>query len=224
MQLLIEEARTSAHLEEIRHLETCVFEKEKGIHLPPLVPPDGCKVFRLLARSESDAAPIATVSVAQGEAHRQLLRRKGSTIGRDEPVARYTRLAVHRDYRGQGLCLRLLLEAQRRFVAPEGIRHTWLLFDAARAAASLLGTLLAFECDSTSVRSEYGACRLLFRDELSIAAQNGNRRGWAYLAALAESNSASDCGFLHHRQNPALFAPMISARSEVCATEALQLS
>jgi hypothetical protein len=99
-------------------------------------------------------------------------------------MARYTRLAVMPQYRGRSLSMRLILEAQRLFVAQENIRHTWLLFDAARASTSLLCAMLGFNCGREVIRSEHGPCRLLTRDELSLTAQDGNRRGWSYLTAL----------------------------------------
>jgi hypothetical protein len=88
--------------------------------------------------------------------------------------------------------MRLILEAHHRYVAKQMIHHTWLLFDAARASTSMLCTLLGFQSAAPLVRSEYGPSRLLVRDELSITAQRGNQRGWAYLAALAASNSAPE--------------------------------
>jgi hypothetical protein len=188
MELLIEEAQTNVHHEAIRHLETCVFVNEKHIDLPPLTEKSGRKLFRLLAREKLSGLPVATLSVAEGEVHPRLLNHRASGIRRGESSARYTRLAVRREWRGRGLHLSLFLEAQRHFITPAGIRHTWFLIETGQRSPSLLETVLRFGCDTKVVQSEYGPCRMLFRDELSITAQRGNRSAWAYIAALAASS------------------------------------
>jgi hypothetical protein len=199
MQLFIEEARTSFDLDAVRHLETCIFEREKGVTLPPLQGAEGDgKIFRLLARVASSNEPVATLSVVEGRPNYPGLLKaalggeKRPAANGNERVARYTRMAVRSEFRGHSLCLRLMLEAQRRFVGPEGIHKTWLLFNAERASSSLLAMLLGFTCDSQVIRSEYGRCRLLSRDELTITAHNSNRRAWAYLAALDEPSTAAE--------------------------------
>jgi len=189
MELLIEEAQTNVQHEAVRHLETCVFANEKHIDLPPLTEITCKNLFRLLAREKLSGLPVATLSVAEGEVHPRLLNHRAPGIRRGESSARYTRLAVRREWRGQGLHLSLFLEAQRRFITPAGIRHTWFLFDAGRRFPSLLETVLRFECDTKVVQSEYGPCRMLFRDELSITAQRGNRSASAYIAAVAASSA-----------------------------------
>jgi hypothetical protein len=175
MKFFIEEACSAGDVQAIRYLEDRVFRKEMGIKLPALEEAPGATAFRLLARRASSGEPVATLSVVESNAPGEILRRR---------MARYTRLAVLPECRGRSLSMRLLLEAQRLYVARENIRHTWLLFDAPRASTSLLCTLLGFHCGQAVIRSEYGPCRLLSRDELSFSAQDANRRGWAYLTAL----------------------------------------
>lgn len=193
MQVVIEEARTKFDHEAAQDLENRVFRREQGIHLPPLSVGTGVKVLRLLARAAAGSEPVGTLSVVESGNHCSLFRRYGSLIAnRPGRVARYTRLAVAPEYRGNSLSMRLILEACRRHVAKERIQHTWLLFDAARASTSMLCTLLGFRCAAPLVQSEYGPCRLLVRDEFSITAQKGNQRGWAYLTALAASNPAPE--------------------------------
>jgi GNAT superfamily N-acetyltransferase len=193
MQFIIEDARNEGNLKAIQHLENRVFRLEKGIDLPPFAAVRDGAIFRLVARALSNGVPVGTLSVVESNEHRPWFGRYESLIAnRGGRVARYTRLAVLPEYRGHNLSMRLILEAQRRFVAPENIQHTWLLFDAARASNSLLSRLLRFRCGSAVIRAEYGACRLLIRDELSISAQIGNRHGWAYLTALAASESVRD--------------------------------
>ncbi len=189
MHLVIEEALTGGDIQAARYLEDRVFRKEKGIKLPPLEETPGGIAFRLLARHASSGEPVGTLSVVESNAHDALLRRQSGLVANGNcRMARYTRLAVLPECRGQSLSMRLILEAQRLFVARENIRHTWLLFDASRASTSLLCKLLGFHCGQAVIRSEYGPCRLLSRDELSFAAQDGNRRGWAYLTALGAAS------------------------------------
>ncbi len=186
MGLVIEYARTNAQLQTIRNLETEIFGREKGINLPPLSPQPEGQLFRLLALDEATGAPVATLSVADGEAHPDLLHQKACVIRRGARVARFTRLAVRREYRGRGIHLRLLLEAHERFIEPQRIRYTWFLCDAARRSVSLLEGMLRFQRGSKVVDSEFGPCYLLFRDEFSLAAWNANRNTWACIATLED--------------------------------------
>jgi len=43
----------------------------------------------------------------------------------------------------------MIIEGHRRFVASQQIQHTWLLFDAGRAAESTMCKLLAFDPGDT---------------------------------------------------------------------------
>jgi hypothetical protein len=185
MQFVVHEASAAVDLKTIHDIEDQVFRSEKRIALPHLEEPPCGTVFRLIARSAENDAAAGALTVVESNADDPILRRHKNLVANSGRAVRYTRLAVLPQYRGQSLSTRLILEAQRRFVAPENIRYTWLLFDQARASSSLLSTLLGFNCGSAVIRSEYGPCRFLFREELSITAHNGNRRGWAYLAALA---------------------------------------
>lgn len=197
MQLVIKQVCTAVDADAVRYLEDRVFRQEKKVSLAPLEAASGQRAFHLLARAALSGEPVATLSVVETPPDSPFFRRYRISIpNRSACVARFTRLAVLPEYRGQSLSMRLILEAQRRLVAPAKIQHTWLLFDAARASKSLLCTLLGFHCGSSVVRSEYGPCRVLFRDELSIMAHEGNRRGWAYLAALADSSSVAETGSL----------------------------
>jgi GNAT superfamily N-acetyltransferase len=200
MHFVVEEARGSLDLTAIQNLENQVFRTEKQIDLPRLRVPANAEVFRLVARATPNGTPVGTLTVVDSNTHCPIFRRYGNLIssggGR---AARFTRLAVLPDYRGHSLSMRLILEAERRFIAPQNIQHTWLLFDASRASTSLLANLLGFHCGHDLIRSEYGPCRLLFRDELSIKARNGNRRGWAFLTALAASNSVPEVESLFSR-------------------------
>src|SRR5579863_4805935 len=187
MELFIENARTNAQVKAIRDIETEVFGNEKAVSLPPLSAQPGGLLFRLLASDELTGVPMATLSVAVGEAHPRFLDRYDSLIRSGATAARFTRLAVRREFRGRGIHLRMLLEAQQRFIAPRGIRYTWFLCDAARETPSLMEKMLCFQRHPGVVESEYGPCCLLSRDEFSLAAWNGNRNTWACIASLGDA-------------------------------------
>ncbi len=189
MDFIFQEAHNSAELETIRVIENQVFAVERQINLPPLGVAPGLACFRLIARTR-DGALAGCISVLESGANSPMFRRYGSLIaGGEGRSARYTRMAVLPGFRGQSLSVRLILEAQRRFIVPNNFRRTWLLLNPAQADKSLIPGLLGFECAAPLVRAEYGLCRVLHRDEFSITSFTGNRRGWAYLAALAASAS-----------------------------------
>jgi len=211
MQLVIEQVGNGDGVNAITHLEDRVFRKEQNIKLAPLVAMPGQRSYRLLARVVSSGEPIGTISVVETPPDSPLLEQFGIAIPRgSNGIARYTRLAVLPEYRGQALSTRLILEAQLRLVAPAKIQHTWLLFDARQASNSVLCRLLGFQCGSSVIRSEYGRSRVLFRDETSIAAHNGNRRGWAYVGALAEPPCLAE--------TETIFSPAFSMASGHAAT------
>jgi hypothetical protein len=186
MQYMFHEPRNSADLKMIDAIEQHVFGAEKRILLPPLDVPPGASCFRLIART-LDGAPVGSVCVL--ETGRPPVR-VADFAGDGGRSARYTRLAVLPPFRGQNMSIRLILEAQRMFVAPNNFRRTWLLLPQDRAEKSLIAALLGFQCAPPVIRAEYGSCRMLYRDELSITSLAGNRRAWAFLAALAAPVSA----------------------------------
>jgi hypothetical protein len=101
MQVVVEEARTRVDLEAAQDLENRVFRREKGIYLPPLAAGPDASVFRLVARSASGLEPIGTVSVVESGPECPVFRRYGAFIAnRPGRVARYTRLAVIPEHRG----------------------------------------------------------------------------------------------------------------------------
>lgn len=185
MEFVFGTARTNADVTLVREIEHQVFSMEKRLRLRPLqeTPAETC--FRLLARTH-EGVPAGCVTVLESQADCRIFGRYGWLIaGGVGRCARYTRLAVLPGFRGQNLSLRLILEAQRQLVAPKEFRRTWLLLPVDCAEKSLLSALLGFQCAKPVIRAEYGACRILHRDETSITSVSGNRRGWAYLAALA---------------------------------------
>jgi GNAT superfamily N-acetyltransferase len=195
MQFSIEQARSAADLETVQYLENRVFRYEKRMEVPELMIPEGTAVMRMLARLVPTGEPVGTLTVMETTGNSELHARYGVPVRSDGNgrVARFTRLAVLAPYRGQGLSMQLVIEAHRQFVVTQSIRQTWLLFDAGRAGTSLISTLLGYTVGPRSYRSEYGLCRVLFRDEMSIPAELGTRRGVAYLTALQSFYTTPQC-------------------------------
>jgi GNAT superfamily N-acetyltransferase len=187
MQVYITGAWSETDLRAVQLLEEEVFRREMGINLPAFHVPEQAAWLRLVARLEPDGKPVGTVTVLETTGDHDLHRSSGLTAPASTRIARYTRLAVLPQHRGYGLSLRLMLEANERFAVPNGIDTTWLLFDARRAQSSLMVSILRFHCGTAVIRSEYGACRVLSRNERGRAAIEGTRRGWAFVARHQKS-------------------------------------
>jgi hypothetical protein len=86
------------------------------------------------------------------------------------------------------LPLMLILKAHYNFVAPGKFSHTWLLFDAKRAASSSLCARLGFSAGERAFHSQFGIRRILVRDERSALCEQALRRTQKYLAAVARNN------------------------------------
>ena len=89
------------------------------------------------------------------------------------------------------LPLMLILKAHNHFVGPGGFTHTWLLFDAKRAANSSLCARLGFSASERVFHSQFGVNRLLVRDERSAFCEQAIRQTEQYLAAVAQKNGLS---------------------------------
>ena len=186
MQVYITDAWSERDLRAVQHLEDEVFRREMRINLPAFRVPRGVAMLRLLARLKPDSESVGTLTVVETTGEHDLHRASGVTVQADARIARYTRLAVLPQHRGYGLSIRLMLEAHERFCAQNGIHKTWLLLDSRRAPSSLIASVLGFTCGAKTIRSEYGPCRVLSRKELSSAATEGTRRGWAFLSRHQE--------------------------------------
>jgi hypothetical protein len=115
-------------------------------------------------------------------------------------TARYTQLAVAKPYRGMNLPLMLILKAHYYFVVPGGFTHTWLLFDAERAASSSLCARLCFSASERAFHSKFGVTRLLVRDERSAFCDQAIRQTQQYLVEVAQKNGRSS-HFDYHLPN-----------------------
>jgi ribosomal protein S18 acetylase RimI-like enzyme len=86
--------------------------------------------------------------------------------------ARLTNLAVLRRFRGMGIPARLLQEAMTRFVRKRNIEYTWLCYDASRAANSWLCRDWGFQVLPPIVQTQFGAHKVLMRDEFLARADS----------------------------------------------------
>jgi len=103
-------------------------------------------------------------------------------------------LSTGKPYRGMNLPLMLILKAHYHVVVPGGFTHTWLLFDAKRAANSSLCAHLGFSASERVFHSQFGVSRLLVRDERSAFCEQAIRQTQQYLATVAQRNGHSSHG------------------------------
>ncbi len=167
-----------------------VFKREMGISLARLTALDNSCSFHLLARVNSDGDAVAALSVVDTSGRHELHECYGLRFHDGARVARYTQLAVLRPYRGMNIPLMLMLEAHRRFVAPVQLDYTWLLFDAHRAASSLMCKWLGFAPGEGAFDSEYGLSRTLLRDERAPQSEHAIWRTEQYFEQMSKAFSA----------------------------------
>jgi len=142
----------------------------------------------VIARVELTGEPVAALTVVDTTGEADLREQYGLHLRPDARTARYTQLAVSKPYRGMNLPLKLILKAHYHFVAPGEFTHTWLLFDAKRAANSSLCARLGFSASERVFRSQYGINRILVRDERSAFCEQAIRQTQQYLSAGAQKN------------------------------------
>jgi hypothetical protein len=186
--MIIEMATSKEDLLSMRHIRQQVFEYEMGLTLPALIAPEGAAAAHVIARVELTGEPVAALTVVDTTVHADLREHYGLHLHPDARTARYTQLAVSKPYRGMDLPLRLILKAHDRFVAPGEFTHTWLLFDAERAANSSLCARLGFSASERVFHSLYGVNRILVRDERSAFCEQAILQTRQYLAAGAQKN------------------------------------
>jgi len=169
-----------------------VFNREMGISVAQLTALDDPGSFHLLARVNSDCDAVAALSVVDMSGHHELHEGYGLRFHVRARVARYTQLAVLRPYRGMNIPLMLMLEAHRRFVAPGQFDYTWLLFDAHRAASSLMCKWLGFAPGEGAFESEYGLSRTLLRDERAPQSEQAICRTEQYVEQMLKTYCAPE--------------------------------
>jgi len=146
-----------------------VFEEEWKCKPEGLTSHSSRQRVDLIARVASSGEPVAAVAVIETTDDALLHKRFSLPFNPIDRSARYSQLAVLKRYRGLDIPLRLILEGNRQFVKPQGINHTWLLFDADRANLCSFCRLLGFHAGDRIHQSEYGRVRVLTRNEM----QNG---------------------------------------------------
>jgi len=186
--MIIEMATCEEDLLSMRRIRQQVFEYEMGLTLPALNVPAGVAAAHVIARVELTGEPVAALTVMDTTNEAGLIEGYGLHLRPDARTARYTQLAVSKPYRGMDLPLRLILKAHSHFVAPGDFTHTWLLFDAKRAANSSLCARLGFSASERVFHSQYGINRILVRDERSAFCEKAIRQTQQYLAAFAGKN------------------------------------
>jgi len=190
-EMNIEMATSEKDMSAMRRIRQQVFEYEMGLTLPALNAPECVAAAHVIARAELTGEPVAALTVVDTTNEVDLFEPYGLCLRPDARTARYMQLAVIKPYRGMNLPLRLILKAHFHFVAPGGFTHTWLLFDAKRAANSSLCARLGFSASERVFHSQFGVNRLLVRDERSAFCEQAIRRTQQYLAAVARKNGRS---------------------------------
>jgi hypothetical protein len=189
--MIIEMATSEEDLLSMRRIRRQVFEYEMGLALPARFAPEGAAVAHVIARAEATSEPVAALTIVDTTNETDLCGRYDLCLRPNARTARYTQLAVVKPYRGMNLPLMLILKAHYHFVGPGGFTHTWLLFDAKRAANSSLCARLGFSVSERVFHSQFGVTRVLVRDEQSAFCEQAIRQTEQYLAAVAQKNGRS---------------------------------
>jgi hypothetical protein len=189
--MIIEMATSKEDMLSMRRIRQQVFEYEMGLQLPTLSVPEGLAAAHVIARAELTGEPVAALTVVDTTNEADLCEQYGLCLHTNARTARYMQLAVSKPYRGMNLPLMLILEAHYHFVIPGEFTHTWLLFDAKRAANSSLCTRLGFSASERVYHSQFGINRILVRDERSALCEQALWQTQQYLAAVAQKNGRS---------------------------------
>jgi hypothetical protein len=206
MRIIIEAVTGNYGEAAVQRIRRQVFEREMGLKLPELGTWDSDRVLHLLARTEEDGDPFATLSIVDTSGDQDLTDKYGLDFATGKLTARYTQLAVLKAYRGMSIPLMMIMEGHRRFVAPRQIDYTWLLFDAGRAAESSMCRLLSFVPSERVLESEYGSSRALVRHEMTPRSIAANREVEEFLDQFVTSSITSPpegslADFLKHGRN-----------------------
>jgi hypothetical protein len=165
IQFVIEPASDLSTFAQAASIREEVFEGELNIRVPRLAARNDDRELTLLARTKSSSEPAAVLTITETTGDQPTHERLGLSFRDGARVARYTQLAVRKQYRGLNLPVQLVLEGRRQFVLPRRIEHTWLLFDAERARLSSFCTLLGFRPSTEQFYTEYGLRRVLLHHE-----------------------------------------------------------
>lgn len=170
MNITVEAASTADGIAEACCIREHVFGRQCYRRLPRLDQGDPTQVVTLIARQADNNQPIAALSVVETTGDASLHDALEMSFPEGARVARYTQLAVLKQYRGLGVPCSMVLEARRRFVIPNRFDYTWLLFDANAAKGSSFCKNLGFKSSARVFATEYGRSRVLVRQESARAA------------------------------------------------------
>lgn len=171
-----------------------VFEHEMGLTLPALSVPDYMATGHVIARDDLTDEPVAALTIMSTTSEVDLSEQYGLYLPPSAQTARYMQLAVIKSYRGMNLPLMLILKAHYHFVVPSEFTHTWLLFDAKRAANSSLCARLGFSASERVFQTSFGTSRILVRDEQSPLCEDALQQTQLYLEAVAQKKlHSSQC-------------------------------
>ena len=171
MNITIEGANDAAALRDVRHVREEVFGRQCYRRLPRLEDYDPKQILTLVARLGHTNEPIAALTVVETTGDAAQHSAFGLSFPFGSRVARYTQLAVYLAYRGLQIPARMVEEARRRFVLPNQILYTWLLFNAEHAKKSSFCKELGFKYSEKEYSTEYGRSRVLVRKERNGAAE-----------------------------------------------------
>lgn len=189
MKIIIKQVSNDTDVAAVEQIHEWVFEREMGIKLAPLAAMNDKCIAHFLARCGPKQELVGSLSVTDTSEDHQLHESFKMKFGPRARVARYVHLAVLKPYRGLNVPLALMLEAQRRLIAPRQFDYTWLLFNAERAAKSFLSRLLGFTPLAETYFSEYGCRRPLVRDERAPRAVQMIRQAEEYLWQFQNSTA-----------------------------------
>jgi len=180
MEIVIKAATSGEDKAAIERIRREVFEQEMGIPWSRLAVPAEAEALHLIALAGPNGDPAAALSVIDTSNEHELHQRHRLIFHSGARVARYTQLAVLRNYRGLKIPLMLMLEAHRRFVTPRQFHYTWLLFDAERAGVTFMCKRLGFTV-TEAFDTDYGRSRALVRDERAPSSRRAIRQAEEYL-------------------------------------------
>jgi len=165
MQFTIEQVTTPAQAALAAYVRREVFENEFRLKTPELEPACETRTLDLLARVQPRGCPAAALSVVDTSHCDDLHAQYGLPFRNGTRAARYTRLAVLKQFRRLNLPMALVCEANNRFVSVGKFAYTWLLMEPSRAESSVFCTLLGFSPHSQIVVPNYGPRIVLVRNE-----------------------------------------------------------
>src|SRR3954454_24791329 len=124
MNITVEAANNAEGIAEACYIREHVFGWQCYCRLPRLNRGDPTQRVTLIARRADNNQPIAALSVVETTGDVSLHDALEMSFPERARVARYTQLAVLKEYRGLGVPCSMLLEARRRFVVPNRFDYT----------------------------------------------------------------------------------------------------